>query len=204
MLLDKFSLTDRKHFKHDFFLVMKAAFELDHEFANVSEEVYRNLPIFEDCVNLFNKKYGPGIKVEVKQSYTEFRVNIFLKANTLKDLFLECCFQISGLKSIGDDHSNIEELQDKEAILDELNKIKNILYLHYAGYNEGTVILRDRQDCTQLCYSKDNLLNELEPEYQMCAYYALKEGYDNTVDLSKYQNKFIFMSTSSDKRREPQ
>ena len=66
---------------------------------------------------------------------------------------------------------------------------------------ENTLTLKEEKDLLKLIYLQEHMLDPHSPEFRLCTFYAMKEGFNKDIDLQKYENDFSFFITDGIEKR---
>ena len=202
-ILSAISQKDIKAFSKDFSQLLRVASEIDRYYGRW-EDIGKYLPKFDKFVDLFNRKYK-NIKVKVLRKIDSIDVKIMLNEKTVKDLFNNCASKIIGLKAIGTKSFGAADITETEKFADEVDKIKDELYLTYNIPKIGiySVFLLKNRDkkMVELRWEIKESINETSPDFKICAYYALKNGYNKKIKLFEEGATFGFASLLTRKER---
>jgi len=203
-ILSGISQKDMKEFGRDFSQLLRVASEIDRYYVKWEQDIVKYLPKLDKFINLFNKKYG-NIKVKVLKRIDGVDVRILLNEGTVKDIFNNCASRIAGLKSIGTINFGSADVAEMEKFANEIDKIKDKLYLTYYQPEVGiySVFLSKNKSekMVELHWEIKESINEVSPDFRICAYYALKDGYSKKIRLLDEGATFGFLSLLSEKEK---
>jgi thiol-disulfide isomerase/thioredoxin len=195
---------DIKAFSKDFSQMLRVASEIDRYYSEWKHDLDRYLPKLDKLVKFFNRKYK-SIKLKVLKRIDGVDVRILLSETTLKNLFNNCASRIVGLKSIGTKNFGAVDIAETERIANEINKIKDKLFLTYyfpeAGIHSIFLSKLKNEKVVELHWDMRNSILEASPDFQICAYYALKNGYSKKIRLFDEGATFGFTSLLSEKEK---
>lgn len=191
---------DIKEFNRDFSQLLKVGSEIDRYYGEWKQDIDKYFLKFEKLSKKFNKKYK-NIKIKIKKKIDGIHLGIFLDEKSIKDLFNNCASRITGLKSIGVKNFGIADINEAEKFANEVNKIKNELYLTYMVPETGSfsVYLSKRNKSIELNWDVKESILELSPDFKICAYYALKDGYGKKIKILEESATFGFLKEPSQK-----
>lgn len=194
-ILDQFIRDHVEEFKHDFFLILKMANDMDVDFGRADPKFYRNKPCFEKSTRMFSKKYQT-ILVEPLFDDSDKFFRIFFKETSLKKMFIEALSKIQGLRSVGSSGLDQISITDSERLKFFLEKTKKKMYIRYYT---GSIILEQCRDrgMIELIYDVDTIQQYNKPEFKLCAFYAIRGHYDHSIDLDKVAAPFCFTSSGN-------
>lgn len=203
-ILSGISQKDIKIFSKDFSQLLRVASEIDRYYGEWKQDIVKYLPKFDEFIKLFNKKYK-NIKVKFLKKIDNINVRVLLNEETVKDLFNNCAVRIVGLKAIGTKTFGSADVSETERFANEINKIKNKLYLIYYLTEMGvyTVFLSKSKNekMIELHWEIKENVNEVSPDFRICAYYALKDGYDEKIKLFDEGGTFGFTNLLTRKEK---
>lgn len=194
-ILSEFSPADINHFKKDFFQMIKVGVEIDRYYGEFQHDLDALIPKFEKLVEKFNKKYK-GIKIKTKKTIEHFEVRIYLKAKDIKEFFADSASRIAGLKSVGKTNFNQVDVSDAERFATFLDSLQDKIYISYIDTESGSSTIAAAYDkkekMIELIYEPAEIINESSAGYKICAFYALKLGYDKKIDIYGDASTFGF------------
>jgi len=196
-ILSEFSASDISAFKKDFTQIIKAGAEIDRYYGKAEHVLDDFIPKYEKLAQQFNKKYR-GISIYIKKTIEGFKVRIFLKVKGIKEFFAESASRIPGLKSVGRTNFNQIDIGDAEKFAKFLDSLLDRAYISYANPESGTSAIAavfDRaKKMVELIYSPGEIINENSAGFKVCAFYALRNGYDKKIDVYSHAIGFGFSS----------
>ena len=194
-ILSEFNPADINHFKKDFFQMIKVGAEIDRCYGEAQQGLDNLIPKYEKLAEKFNKKYK-GIKIKIKKSIEHFKVRLFVKVKDVKEFFANSASRIPGLRAVGRANFNEIEISDAEKFAQFLDSLLDKAYISYADYDSGTstiVAIFDRNEkMIELVYNPAELMNENSASFKICAFYALKDGYDKKIEIYGNASAFGF------------
>lgn len=203
-ILSGISPKDIKMFSKDFSQLLRVASEVDRYYGEWKHDLDKYLPKFDDFVKMFNKKYK-DIKVKVLKRIDEIRTRVLLNESSMKDLFNNCAARIIGLKAIGTKNFGTADVTETERFTNEINKIKDKLYLTYYIPDMGTYSVflskSKNEKMIELHWEIKESVNDVSPDFRICAYYALKDGYNKNIKLYDEGGTFGFTNLLTRKER---
>jgi len=123
----------------------------------------------------------------VLRKTNEIDLKILLNEKNVRDCFENASSKIVGVQSIGTSKFGTTIVSDPEAFSKEVEKIKNKLYITYYNPQTGTtnVFLQydKKEKKVQLAYDIKEIENEPNPEFQLVAYYALKQPFNKKINI---------------------
>lgn len=200
-ILSEFNPTEVNIFKKDFTQMIKVGAEIDRYYGEAQHDLDNLIPKFEKLAEQFNKKYR-GIKIRVKKTIEHFNVRVFAKVKDIKEFFAESASKIAGLKSVGRANFNQVEISDAERFAGFLDSILDKIYISYIDPESGTstvaAILDSREKMVEIIYNPAEMMNENSASFRICAFYALKNGFDMKIDVYGSASTFGFMNLLDD------
>ena len=194
-ILSEFTQADINIFKKDFFQIIKVGAEIDRYYGEVQSSLDKLMPKFEKLIENFNKKYK-GIKIKTKKTIDDFKLKIFVKEKNVKDFFANSASRISGLKSVGRTNFNQADISEAEKFAVFLDSLLDKVFITYIDTESGTsgiAAARDRKErMIELIYNPEEIMSENSAGFKVCAFYALKEGFDKKIDVYSDALRFGF------------
>lgn len=192
-ILAEFSPSDISQFKKDFMQMIRVGAEIDRYYGEAQHDLDALIPKYEKLAEQFNKKYR-GIRIKIKKSIDSFKSRIFVKENDVKDFFANSASRIPGLKSVGKANFSQVDISNAEAFAGFLESLLDKIYVSYADPESGTSTLAaiaDRKEkMVELSCSPFEFMNENSAGFKICAFYALKHGFDKKIEI--YGNALTF------------
>lgn len=196
-ILSEFSSADIAHFKKDFLQMVKVGAEIDRYYAEAHKDLDTLIPKYEKLLEKFNKKYK-GIRVKPKKTVERFQLRIFVKVRDIKEFFADSASRISGLKAVGRTNFNQVDVSNVEKFAQFLDSILDKVYISYLDPESGTstvsAILDRKERMIEIVCHPSELLNESSAGFRICAYYALKGGFDRNVEVYGDASAFGFFN----------
>lgn len=194
-ILSEFSSSDINIFKKDFTQMIKIGAEIDRYYGEAKNDLNVLIPKYEKLVEQFNRKYK-GIKIKTKKTIEHFKVRLLIKVKDIKEFFAESASKIPGLKSVGRANFNQIDVSDAEKFARFLNSLLDKIYISYTEAESGTstiVASLDRKEkMIEIIYSPVEAMNERSATFRICAYYALKGGFDRKIEVYGDASTFGF------------
>lgn len=196
-LLSEIDTSAISQFKKDFMQMMKVGAEIDRYWGEAQRDLDTFIPKFEKLVEQFNKKYK-GIKIKAIKSLESYNVRIFIKSRDIKEFFAQSASMIPGLRAIGRAAFNQVDVNDVEKFARFLDTIMDKIFITYADTESGTstlaAALNRQQKMIELAYNLPEVLNENSAIFKVCAFYALKDGFDKNIEIYGNSSTFGFFS----------
>ena len=194
-ILSEFNSSDINIFKKDFTQVIKVGAEIDRYYGEAHHDLDTLIPKYEKLVEKFNRKYK-GLKIKTKKTIEHFQVRIFVKARDIKEFFADSASRISGLKSVGRGNFNQIEISDAEKFAGFLDSLLDKIFISYTGSESGTSTIAaafDRSEkMIEIIYSPVEIMSENSAGFKICAFYALKDGFDKKIEIYGNASAFGF------------
>ena len=185
-ILSEFSPSDISHFKKDFTQMVKVGAEIDRYWGEHQNDLDVYLPKFEKLVDKFKKKYK-GVKIKTKKSIDSFKVRLFVKSRAIQEFFAESAAKIPGLKAVGKNNFGQIEVNDTDKFARFLDSMLDRAYLSYMDTESGTstfiAALDSKEKMMEIIASPADIINENSAAFKVCAYYALRDGFDKKIDI---------------------
>ena len=196
-LLSELSPSDIAHFKKDFLQVIKVGAEIDRYYAEAHRDLDILIPKYEKLAEQFNKKYK-GIKIRIRKTIEHFKVRIFVKVGDIKEFFAGSASRIPGLKAVGKTNFNQVDVSNVERFAQFLDSILDKVYISYLDPESGTSTLAaalDRKEkMVEIICTPSELMSENSAGFRICAYYALKDGFDKKIEVYGDASTFGFFN----------
>ena len=203
-ILSEFGATDVDGFHKDFDYVIKVGAEIDRYYGEAQRDLDGMLPRYEKLLEHFNRKYK-GISIKPKKAIEHFNIRIFLKAAGIKEFFADSASRIPGLKSLGRTNFNQIDVADAEKFARFLDTLLDKIFISYADAESGTSTIAAVYDrnkkMIELVYNPVEILSENSAGFKICAYYALKDGYNKKIDVSEKTATFGFYNMPNELER---
>ena len=194
-ILSGFAPADIRAFKKEFTQLINVGFEIDRLYEDSLNSLDSIIPKYERLIELFNKKYK-GIGIDAKKSIEHFKVRLFVKERSIKDFFANSASKIQGLKSVGRSNFSQIDTSDAERFAKFRDSLMDKIYLSYADIEKGTSTIAAEfngiKKSVEIIYSLSEITNENSAGFKICAFYALKEGYNKKIDVYSEALSFGF------------
>ena len=194
-ILSEFNSGDINIFKKDFTQMIKVGAEIDRYYGEAHHDLDILIPKYEKLAEQFSKKYK-GLKIKAKKTIEHFQVRIFIKARDIKEFFADSASRISGLKSVGRANFNQIEISDAEKFARFLDSLLDKIFISYTGSESGASAVAaalDRSEkMIEIIYSPAEIMNENSAGFKICAFYALKHGFDKKIEIYGNASAFGF------------
>src|SRR3989338_8182529 len=194
-ILSEFAPGDIAHFKKDFMQLIKVGAEIDRHYGEAQHDLDTLIPKYEKLVEQFNKKYR-GIKIKTKKTIEHFKVRLLVKEKNVKDFFANSASRIHGLKSVGRTNFNQIEISDAEKFAAFLDSLMDKVYISYIDTESGTstisAVLDAKEKMVEIVYNPVEIMNENSAGFRICAFYALKEGFNKKIEIYGNASTFGF------------
>ncbi len=174
-----YSQQDVQAFVHDLFLVFNVLSHIDREYGEGdSPFVVRDIENFKKLTDDWNKKYR-DIILRFYVTGIECRMAVYLKESRDNMLLI-----LKRMKSFSKVKTSGPEM---EAYFQE----------GFENRSDNTLSLYEEKGMFKLIYLAEDMLDPKSPEFKLCTFFGLKDGYDRTISLKKYQKQFSFDNISS-------
>lgn len=195
-ILSEFDASDINNFNRDFTQMVKVGMEIDRYFTESQQhDLGEFIKKFSKLAAQFNKKYN-GMKIRTKKDIGAFKMALLVNAKGIKEFFAESASRISGLKSIGGGDFNQIDAGDPENLRKFTDSLKEKVFLTYADPQSGSgtviAIWDKNEEMVELAYSPEDIFNSNSATFRLCAFYALKGGYDKKIDIYEEACTFGF------------
>lgn len=180
-ILDGFKSADKDEFRKDFLQLIRVAYWIDKDYSKSHKLIDKYLPKYKSLIVAFNKKYK-NLRLRLIKDIEKFELCIFIKEKNIKDLFSNVASKIEGLKAIGAENFNAAGAENSEKFAKELMNVKDKIYI---SYHEGDIFLEynEKEKKVELHYEYKEITDEKNPGFVLLAYYALKDGFDNSIKI---------------------
>jgi len=203
-LLAQFSPSDVSHFRKDFIELVKVGAEIDRYYGEAQHDLDTLIPKYEKLVEKFNKKYK-GIKIKPKRTIEHYKVRLFVNSKDVKEFFSESASKIPGLKSAGKAGHSQADIADIEKFARLLDSLLDKIYLSYSDPESGTstiaAIYSMKEKMMEILYAPADVMNENSAGFRICAFYALKEGFDRKIEVYGDASTFGFSNLLDEMER---
>ena len=194
-ILSEFSPADISHFKKDFTQMIKVGAEIDRYYGEAQHDLDTLIPKYEKLAEQFNKKYK-GVKIKTKKTIEHFRVRLLVKEKNVKDFFANSASRIHGLKSVGRTNFNQIDISHAEKFAAFLDSLMDKVYISYIDTESGTstisAVLDAKEKMVEIVYNPVEIMNENSAGFRICAFYALKEGFNKKIEIYGNASTFGF------------
>ncbi|MFH0876364.1 MAG: hypothetical protein V1859_10585 [archaeon] len=187
-ILSAYNEEDIKTFVHDLFLAFQVASRIDEAYGEgASGKTGKNIDSFKLFIQDWNKKYR-DILLKFSVTSIECRLDLFI---------------YDTIKNSANIASKMKRF--KQAKLYRKNgkiELEATFECSDASTNENTLNLIQDGNLLRMIYNKEDMLNAKSPEFKLCAYYGLKNGFVREIDLKKYSQEFSFDLTAESSKGE--
>lgn len=185
-ILSEFSPSDISIFKKDFTQMIKAGAEIDRQYGKARHDFDALIPKFEKLTAQFNKKYN-GIQIKTRKTIDNFKVRVFVRVKDVKEFFADSASRIPGLKSVGRANFSQVDAGDTEKFARFLDSLLDKICISYSDPENGTSTIAaafDRNEkMTEIIYNPVEAVNENSACFRICAFYALKHGFNKKIGI---------------------
>ena len=205
-LLAEFSPSDISRFMKDFIQMMKVGIEIDRYYGMAEKDLDLLIPKYEKLAEKFSKKYK-GLKITAKKGIDRFKVGVFAKSLGVKEFFAESASRIAGLKAVGKTGFNQVDVGDMRKFASFLDSISGKIFISYSDPESGTSTVAaaysKKEKMVEIIYTPVEILADTSAAFRICAYYALRDGFDSKIEVYGDANTFGFFNLLSEiERRE--
>jgi len=199
-LLNELKSKDKKEFKKDFLQIIRIAFGVDRYYKRAHPLIDKYIPKFRLLIESFNNKYK-NLRLKIKRDIENVELRIFIDEKSAKDVFSNAASKIEGLKSIGAEALNAAAVEHSEKFVKELAKVKDSIYVSYHG---GDIYLEyaQREKMVEVHYNIEDISDEKSPCFVLLSYYALKDGYDSSIEVYEKGVEFGFYDLLTEKEKD--
>lgn len=203
-LLDNLNKRDIEVFRKDFTQLMRVTYGMDNAYGKSDKVIDKYMEKYSSLIELFNKKYK-NLRFKLIISKDEIKLKLFLtKEKDIKNI-LPTVTKIAGIKAIGAGAFDVANIMDKEKFSREMDNITTKAHISYYGpeHSSNTIFIElNKKEGIEIYYDIKCMLNEISPEFKLCAFYALKDGYDKKIDVFKQGSYFGFSDLLTEKERD--
>lgn len=194
-LLDSIEKMAVHEFKKDFVEIIRVALGMDKYYGDSKVDISKHLEDYESLIKRFNDKY-PGLFLKVVRTSEDLKLKILIKnVKNIQEVFSNAA-KITGIKSIGLESFGEVDI-DNPQLAATLEKAKDRLYISYYDADKGsnTIFIEysEKDKMIEVMYEKSDMIDDKSPEFKLCAFYAVKEGYDQSIGLTEHWAKFGFL-----------
>lgn len=201
---DLISTLDKKDFlvfKKDFLQLIRVAYGMNDYYIKSDIMATRYMPAYENLIKLFNRKY-PCLKLKIFRK-DSLKLELFIKEKKpLKEVFIESAAKIPGLKSIGSESFDAADVSESGKFSNELENIRNKVHIAYDSDEKTPYLVflksNKKSGTIQVKSTIDEMLDEHNPNFKLCAYYALKKKHNKKIKLFENAAKLGFISALTD------
>jgi len=188
-ILEQFDFGDVSEFTKDFVLVMNMTSEIDREYGIMDSSFLHNLPEYEECLNLFSKKYKDIIlKPDTSSSVKNLRIFYDVPFKEIMEIALKM-EKVAGVGRNSMSVVNSNSSNFKQAI----SAISTKAYLlYYSSAKSKSIILKKNNTDlkVELIYDKPGIIDKNSAEFKLCAYFGCLNGFDKSINLQKVASTF--------------
>jgi len=194
-LLDSFGKKEKRDFARDFKQMIRVAVGMNKYYGWCKEDITKYRKEYDKLIEMFNKKYkGIFMKLAAKADGLELKV-FFRKETDMKGVFSNAS-KIIGIKAIGLEGFGEVDVGSPE-LQETLSRAKEQLYISYYDAESGssTILIEfsKKEKMVELIYDIEGMENEKSPEFKLCIFYGIKEGYEPGIDIIGEEAKFGFI-----------
>ena len=186
LLLSTFEKKDISDFRKDLLQILRIAKNADKYYVQSNADLDAYFDKFSSLVEAFNKKYK-GIKLKMKIKTNEVDLKMYLSEKSVSNCFANCASKVIGLQAVGSSKFGAAGISDTAAFTNEIERIKEKLYTTYynpeTGHSNVFLHYDSKEKNVEIAYSFDDVSAEQGPEFQIAAFYALREGVNKNIDI---------------------
>ena len=172
-ILREFREEDIKTFVYDLFLVFSVLEHIDQDYGSGSQNFTgKDIKKFKNLIREWNQKYK-DVLLDFRTDGLSCLLKVYFKEKDLHRLDLKIRKMNRYSRSSFSEDNYEAEFEESP---DNLN----------------TLTIECQRDYTVLIYNKEDMLQPKSPEFRLCCYFGLAEGYEKRVDLQRYANEFSF------------
>jgi hypothetical protein len=180
-------------FRTDLMEMLRIGKELDRYYVSSNQDAKQYLEKFDGLIGHFNDKYKHLI-LGIRTGTESIDLKLFLDEQSVQAVYEKAASKISGLQSAGKSRAAVS-VADPPAFEQAVKKGTE-LFLGYAdplaGRSTLSLAYNETYKKVELRFSYDDIINESGAEFQVAAFYALHDGYDETIDLCGKATEFGF------------
>lgn len=177
-ILKEYSHSDIKIFVYDLFLSFNILNYIDKLYGQgESNKIDSDIKKYKNFIKEWNKKYRDVI-LDFIVGGIECKLEIFLDCNI--------------------DYAS-KLISRMYRYLRTNKSSSKLVAVFKSDEGENTLNLQDDKKMMKMIFLKEDMLNPKSPEFRLCTYFAMKNGFKREIDLQKYANEFSFdIDDSSD------
>jgi hypothetical protein len=192
-ILKEFDESLIESFSKDLFLVMGALSNIDSEYSEGKEDFTHEMKHFKRLLEEWNNKY-PLLKLKEHEDGIQLKMKIFINEKDMLSL-AETASKIDNLTSINGKNASL----DSQNISNILAKTGNSIDMIYTeGDEQNSLTFEKVKKELMLVYDIEDMTNKKSPEFQICAYYGLK-NFDKSINLQRFSSLFSFDTDVSER-----
>ena len=170
-ILKSYSHEDIKTFVYDFFLSFNILRRLDYIYGKgKGRRLDNDIKKFRIFINDWNRKYR-DIILEFIVDGIQCRLDIYL---------ITTVSEVSKLIERMNRFVNLQKSASKVAATFE------------TGSGDNSLTLKSEKKMMKVIYLEEDMLNPKSPEFKLCTYFAMKNGFEKEINLQKYAEEFSF------------
>ena len=167
-ILKKFSKEDIKEFVYDLLLIFSIMDNIENNYSDGNIQLEKDIKKFNQLIKDWNLKYQD---ILLKTSGFDSGLLVYLREKQLSNL-------VPVIKKMNR-FKEIEVSEEKIEAFFEHNEQENTLTI-------------TKKDNLKLVYLKEDMLSPSSPEFRICIYFGLKNGFNKAIDLQNYSDEFSF------------
>jgi|TARA_B100001964_G_scaffold198075_1_gene223555 hypothetical protein len=173
-------------FEKDLRQMLRVGKWMDRYYSESNSDVDVYLKKFKCLIDKFNRKYK-NIKIAIVKKITGIETKLLLNEKNVKEAFENSASKIIGVQSIGRNKFGAALVSNQEKFAGELENAKDKLYITYYNAQTGNSNVFFNYDKKEkkvaLVYDLNEIENKQSAEFQIAAFYALKNGNNKKIDL---------------------
>ncbi|MBT3465112.1 hypothetical protein HN827_06660 [archaeon] len=184
---------DLQSFHKDLILLINISKGIDKEYNEARREFIHDFIHFKKLLGDWNKKY-PNLLVSHKEDGMQIKLRIFINSKSLFELFSESASRIPNLTVVNGVPINHAKIEAKDFSDINFSTKLSINYIDQENKNNSlTFKLVKDFNLIELYYNYPDMFQKTTPEFEICAYYALKQ-FDPKINIKQY-GKFMCFDT---------
>jgi hypothetical protein len=175
-ILKGFDPADIKVFVYDLFLVFHLRKQLDQDYGNADNPMTkRDIETFKKLLMAWEQKYK-DIIIKLEMTGLEFKLSVFLLQERVED-FIPILQKITN-------YSSSQMIREHDVLMLDAIFTENGV--------ENSLTIKQVKQGMKLIYLEEDMLNPKSPEFHLCTYYGMKGGYNKSINLQLFHDKFSF------------
>ncbi len=188
-ILDELDMRNVKVFKKDFSELFRVYNGINELYAKMGKDVDKYIFKFKEAIKVFNEKYG--LVVRLDKALDSLKLRVFLKEESVRDVFSNVASKVDGLNSIGIKSADAVKVEETDRFSKELDNAKDKLFV---SYNGTVALFKVGEEGIEII--GEGIFDGKTGEFEICAYYAVKGGVKD-VDVHERLVGFGFFETTT-------